>query len=481
MSTAREATYIAEASYATKDESRVDKLGSVVSPQGIAMAALMLLLQYSATIRDAVSLSSPLRSIPLTLLFLGTLGLLLCLPHNRIRSNTSLFTSLFGIPILLMWVAATISAYLFGRSVVFPNRTIGVSILVITTALVVSGFLTKKLWVVSVALMTFCGWVAFFQIRANEFEKTFLPGRPISVIQTAITNLRAGTWPYLYQNVKALPYFPFLVIPYVPFGWLKVDLRWASVCGAGLMLLALWITGRKVWNAQRTFLMVAVFLSPAFLYHLLTTQLSFYWLSLLLVILAASHSNQKWQRSALLLACLSRQLAWPLLLPAAIHWMFRKWHRTGAQRTRLDWSFLRLSVLEVVAISIVIAICLVHPKSFYWSTFVFSLADGHQAAANGIIQTAGSIALTPLLPFAIYPRLTLLTAAGLATIATACLVRSGLLFRSFARSLIIVYVIFLSFGFMVHNYYWVDVIVMILAYEWVALPRSSQNRLADNT
>jgi len=438
-----------------------------------ALILLMLLLQYNNLFRVAFVRLGIWQSMPLTLIFLSTLGGLLFLPESRLPKRLKTITSLSLVPVALLWIGLSGWAYFRGSTIRFPTILDGLIVGMISGSTLIVGLATKRLWIACVGLGIFLSSITYFQVTGKRFDSTFTPGRPIWVVQNAITNIGKGVWPYRYHDPGTLSYPPFLVLPYLPFGWAKIDLRWANLAGAVILLASLWWTGKERWLARRNLALVVVFLSPAFVFNLVTSQLAFYWICLLWLILATRSVSASSQRLPLLVACLTRQLAWPLVLPWTLYQgIVRKpqhknsLDRSGPRSLRIDWSFARLNWIEFVLLLIVAVSVLISPSAFYWSTFVWAMADGWRAVAAGTIQPVGNIAITPLLPYASHPSLVLLSAGSLVVLLTVCLWRTKILLNFFPQSMIATYAAFLCLGFMVHNYYWIDVIVMTLGYLW---------------
>ncbi len=446
------------------------------------MAVLMLVLQYTTLLRKVFSTLGQFQSIPYTVVFLLALLMLLMMPRSfRALLKRFPFAAALGICILIVWIVAAVWAYFGGSTIAFPDTRIAAIVVVIVGLMLGIGMGTRRDWLFFLAIGVFLTTACAFYIFHNPFDRVFAPGSPLWNVRNAILRLQNGKWPYEYEYGLSLAYWPFLLAPFLPFGLIGLDLRWVSLLGA-LAILGLLYSTRRQGTSRPTFLMISVvFLSPAFIYNLLTTQVVVYWFYLMLFIVFVEKDNLGLQRSGLLIACLSRQLSWPLLLPWLVMWKSKRDDGRICQKNpavgrirrwlREYIGLFKPSAFDVVALGSVLVIFLVSPLGFLWSTFTLAAADAFRAIGSRMPQPSTALALTPLLPFSENPYLVLALQASLVLGTCYYLWRTGSLQRFPSSSLVWVYAVFLSINFIVYDYYWIDVIVMALAVVWLG-PRT---------
>jgi hypothetical protein len=299
-------------------------------------------------------------------------------------------------------------------------------------------------------------------IQGHAFLHDFHPGRPLFNIQHALRDLLLhGHWIYVYHGGLSPAYPPAIVFSYAPAVLLNIDPRWLNLV-ATLLLLSVFLRATSaVQKPQTAFTAAAFFLSPAYLYQAETTQLPPYWFMLALLGLAAGFRARRSQDAWLLLACLARPLAWAMLISRlAMGGTLDVPVRATPVRRR------RRAIPAVIAVVVALAtiICIaVDPRAFYWCTLIYPYADGNHALAGGIPQPSHALALTPLLPF-VGNKVLLLGAQLLAVCGiTGVLWRIASLRRNVAYAFALVYATFLILNFQVYNYYWIDVLVLIVA------------------
>lgn len=425
------------------------------------LVLVLLLLQYSALLHTMFAPLGQWRGVPLTLLFLAAVGTLL-LPrlYLRLVAPTHL-RSFLAAGALGIWAVATTWAYLRGSTVTFPDYRVFLVVALLVAGLLVLGWRADRPWFAFLGIAGFIVGLAAFTIHNTAFDDVFVSGRPLWNIRDAATRVASGAWMYEYGSYHSPSYLPFLFLFYLPFGMGGWDLRWVNVL-AGLILLALlfWSIPRTPGHRSAPLLILLVVLSPFFTYNLLTCQLPFYWIFLTLCIVGVQTGRVGLQRSGLLLAGLARQLAWPLAVGWALYHLIPQFGRPGPILPKLRW--LRPHIVDLAALAGLAIILLVDPRAFYWSAFTLPYSDALRTTSPALPQPAGAIALAPLLPFANVPLLVLLV-QGVA-VAAVCLLltRSGYLFKQPAPSMILIYLTFLVLNIVVYDYYWVDLLVMIL-------------------
>jgi hypothetical protein len=458
------------------------------------VVGLLLVLQWEPLLRGASHAISGYESALPTALFLLLSSATLMAPDSLLSAVRRRFSQLAFALFLVFYLASIIWSLGYGSTFRMAHGNLPVFALtaVLVASVFVVGFLGEHKWLVFAGIAAVVVAVGAVDISQHSFDEVFVPGRPLWNIRHAIARLQSGIWPYEYDYGLSLVYLPFLVVPYLPFGVLGVDLRWGSICAALTLVGLIWWVSRQNSDRGLPLVCAVVCLSPSFLYNLLTTQVAWYWLYLGLFILALGTRSGSFQRTALLLASFSRQLAWPLWLPwllskLTVKRSFGSPRRTDSDPTRLDTerrSFvaralpvLAISVWDALLSVVVAAAILVNPRGFLLSTFVMAQADARDLTDSGLTQPAGSIALTPLLPFAQDSTLVLLAQVVLVSIVCYALWHSGLLHTRPCEGSILVYMAFLSLNVVVYSYYWLDIVVMTVV--WIGVSGSGMSALSN--
>lgn len=436
------------------------------------LALLLLIYQYTHVLNNVFKGLGRYQNIPGTVIFLSLLFLIILTPD--VRSLTEKWRSLIyilAVGVFLLWIFCFFWAYTRGSTIsMFKGHLY--FFLAIITALFYFWAIRTRPQILLLIISVFVVFVGAMFVSAYPFEDTFLPGRPLWNIQNVVHRLQNGEWIYEYGNTHTPPYYPANLLAYLPVGLAGLDLRWVNIVAVLLILLSLFYSGIK---ARTLYSLVGIFifiLSPVFLYHAFTVQLPIYWLILLWFIIFLIQENVSGQFRIIFIASLFRPFAWPM----AVLWLVNRSIvarppivRIFSQRTkRLEmlWLFisknLKPSLLEIMLFAVTIVAFFVDPKSFVWNTVVWAQGDGLQAVGTGMPQPSRSIALTPLLPYAEIPQLVFTTQILLLIAFCFVVVKSRFLIRHTAKAMVVMYILFLSFSFQVHNYYWVDVITMTI-------------------
>lgn len=473
--------------------------------QAVCLLLCMLLLQYSTVVEISFPTLERYRSIPASVLFIGLLLVMIFRPFRWWYADQTSVHSILRfstLVVFILWLAATAYAYTMGSTVRLFSWSEFALICLGLVGTYAIGYRTRRREWFALGVSLFLILTFVNEIRLHPFDDVFGPGRPIWNIEHAAERLRHGIWVYQLDYGVSLAYLPFLVLPYLPFGMIGLDLRWVNLGG---MLVLVWLFlwernalgqeyDKKRWN--RTPILVAVaFLSPVLIYHAMTTQVIFYWVYLVLFVRAILRGNIAGQRTGLWLATLSRQLSWPLWIPWLL-WNDAKnhlsFHRsffvadarrntasgyqssdTGLfQRLRYSFGWLWPSRVELVLFVTTLLAVLIAPIDFLWSVFSLAAADAQRALSAGILQTSCGLSLNPLLPFAHIPTAVLVTQFVLVLLASLVLLRSGVLSSYPAHSMVVVYVVFLSFNLLLYDYYWIAPLLMSLVI--VLDPRSNR-------
>lgn len=440
------------------------------------MALLLLLLQYDGLTRIPLSFLGRYTTIPATCVFLAVLVISLIVPNlSWPKTNYYIISLALSIVVFLSWLLAASWAYVGGSAVPFASPRDFLVVGVLTTVLMILGVVTRQTWLYYVAIAFFMITAAFSYFSRLSFSQDMPVNSPLEHIQFAIRQFQNGHG--FYNNPPDL-YLPFLVLPYLPFGLLNLDLRWANVVGIlGILVFLIWVKRSNVTKAN-LLLIALFFLSPAVLFLVFHAQVVFYWFYLALFVFAVKTNRIELQRSSLLVACLSRQLAWPLVLP----WLIVRYaasHRSDLEGkndlgrngkladqlkvARFHW--LTPNLFDLTALGITMMAFLSGPQGFLYSAFGVGWADASRADPS-LPQPVGSYALTPLLPFAHLSYLLLGFQIVLCVSLTIVLLRTRYLLEHTVQSLILIYILFLSFNFMVYDGYWFDVIAMLLVSWW---------------
>ncbi len=413
------------------------------------------------------------KSLPHSLIIVGTI----CLFPWLVRAAEARLSDrlLTVIPVLLTGIGLLASLYTYreGDSFLFLRGFYGsYPILLVVIGL---GILRRSDRLVLIGMLLWFAVVTYAHVSQLPFDQIFPPGTPLWNVQHAADQLKLGHWIYRYGDNLAPVYPPMLFLPYLPFGLLGIDLRWASLIGSAVVFAILLRSIHSQRSRLARVILCAFFLSPFYVFNFTSTQLPFYWIFLTLFALAVAGGTRGQQRSFAIASAGARPLFFPLLP----FWIFRT-YLAGGVHLPSGWRLKRwrpaLTVwdgISLVLLLTILIIILAAPADFLWDVFTNSASDGIRAVREGTLQPIGNTALTPLLPYAIASsQFLLLSFQGVIVLLLSYGIwRSRYHLRNPVHAYILLYAAFLSFNFVVYDYYWVDVLLMLLV---VILHRSDR-------
>lgn len=419
----------------------------------VGVAVVLLLLQWAPALSGLLAWAGCYRAVPLTLALLLLLVLTLARPRGAALENAASRRALLAV-VLGLWCASTLWSYMYGatNALGWPVAAVIACFALVLLAAVLVRLRLAPPWVLLVCVLVFFTAACTSLIAAQPFDSVFREGRPLWNIRNAAHRLQQGDWIYAYGDGNTPAYPPLGIFVYLPAGLLAWDLRYVSV---GLVVAALFV---MCWRRSLPAACLLA-LSPAFLYGAVTTQVPFYWLCLALFVVALQEGHVSQQRIWLLAAIATRPLALPLL----VGWVAHRLVQPGPPVTFRRIAAFRPQSAELAIIGLTAACFAVDPRSFLWNTLKLPQSDGLRAVASGVPQPCGLLALTPLLPFALTPTAVLAFQFLALSAALFVLVRRRWLHRYAVQSVIALYTVFLSFNFVMYNYYWLDVVVMSVA------------------
>lgn len=442
---------------------RVSPFGSEGAGQVAIVATFVLILLWNYLTFFSQTFFSFLgawQSIPLTLVFLAFLLL-----FPRVHTFFALYrrrSLRWGLLLVvsIAWAASSLWGYM--RTGAFAAFSINPPVFLVIAAIALSllvGSLrlrNDRLWAASIAF--FLVALAAVYLAARPFDQSSRAAMPLWNIRRSGQMLVTGGWIYEYGSIESPVYLPFLFLPYLPFGMLNIDVRWANLVGLLALFFIVFRLARRSDSLALRICITILFTSVPFVYYAISYQLTFYWVYIALF-LASYRIKPDLQRTGLLLAGLSRQLIWPVIGG----WLIAR-VGSGSELKPLKriLSALRPAPVHALILVIFIGIILIDARAFFWSTFININSDALNALQGGDLQSSGSIALTPLLPFASQASLVLLTQGILMAAVYYGLHRSRLLYSNPMYSTLIIYSIFLCFNFVVYNYYWSDALVILV-------------------
>src|SRR5258706_5649104 len=200
------------------------------------LVVALLLLQYSSGFSHFLEGLGRFRSIPHTILFMIVVIACLQLQRplaylNRVQSNLLLIG-----PAFVIWALAALWAYTEGQTLGVLSVDAFAVVSIVSGLVFVLGILTKKDWLCFVGLAILIIVIGEAFIRNNPFDQIFILGRPLWNIRATGLRLMNGGWIYKFNDASSPAYFPFLFLPYLPFTFLGLDLRWANIlCVLGIL------------------------------------------------------------------------------------------------------------------------------------------------------------------------------------------------------------------------------------------------------
>jgi hypothetical protein len=280
----------------------------------------------------------------------------------------------------------------------FFSKALPVSWIVVAAVVVVPA-LALVWWRAGLALawVGVAGLLAYWAIALLE-PLDVAAANMLPIIQAACVDVAAGVNPYTktYPDIATLPlyYFPGLWVPYCPFEWLHLDVRWLNV---SLDLLVVVLLARACGAPGRWDLFGACvlpfLLSPPLLQMLIHGHLWPYWTMIALVLYLLTRARIAAAASALAAGLGMRQLALFMVVPLSAAFL------AGGPRTVIRRALLAAGVLAVLLLPAVAAV-----DSFV-SHFFTSIANANATLNVHPGNPHDQIALSGLLPGGTRPAL----------------------------------------------------------------------------
>ncbi|MBN3040175.1 MAG: hypothetical protein JW867_03530 [Candidatus Omnitrophica bacterium] len=364
--------------------------------------------------------------------------------------------------VISLWIISSSRSLICGYKMKAVSIPLGIVLIMLIACAYIISYKKNLIYPLMASMIFFIIFYSAKYIENNQFEVFFEPGMPFWLVNENSQRLLQGQWIYRYEDYSMLPYPLLLIFPYLPFKFFNMDLRWANVLATCITVFLAFYAGKYSRFKNYRLLILIFFLSPATIYSMLSTHIFFYCLLLAFFIITINKGKIAWQKTLLLFSCFIRPLSLSLV-PAWLIYQLKPKRSSPFLGLKKFYLIMKPSLLDITLILITLSPVIVSAKCFFWNLLNHPYLDGLKSIKlSNFPQSSTQLSLSYLLPY--WKNLYLVSLTQLLGLLGICYLfyKKNYLYRNPDKSLIFCYMLFISLGVQLYNYYWFPVMAMSL-------------------